>query len=105
MDDRTFDQQTASEWINIIENRGNSIRENDIYPRLNSWIRKILPSTVLDIGGGQGICSDKIELHNGSYTGVEPSLFLLNRAKQLYSSKNSFFTWQCLSVATSKRNY
>jgi ubiquinone/menaquinone biosynthesis C-methylase UbiE len=91
MDDSTFDQQTASDWINSIEKEGKSIRDDDIYPRLNSWIRNISPSTVLDIGCGQGICSDKIDLHKRSYIGVEPSAFLLNRAKQMYSCKNRVF--------------
>jgi ubiquinone/menaquinone biosynthesis C-methylase UbiE len=91
MDDKTFDQQTALDWINSIETEGKSHRDDDIYPMLDTWIKRASPLSVLDIGCGQGICSDKIDLNDRSYTGVEPSSVLLNRAKQLYPLEHRNF--------------
>ena len=47
----------------------------------------INPSTILDLGCGQGVCSEKINLKGRTYTGVEPSPFLLERATALYPHK------------------
>lgn len=91
MDDRTFDRETALEWISTIENSNSTIRDRDIYPRLNEWIDRTLPVKILEIGAGQGICSDNIDLAGRCYTGVDPSSFLIDRAKQLYSQKNRHF--------------
>lgn len=85
MDDRNFDQQTAQDWINAVEKPGKSWRDEQVYSKLNGLIRDALPKTILDIGCGQGICCEKIDLTKCKYTGVEPSPYLLNRAKQLYS--------------------
>jgi ubiquinone/menaquinone biosynthesis C-methylase UbiE len=59
--------------------------------KLNSLIHEASPKTILDIGCGQGICSEKIDLTKCKYTGVEPSPYLLNRAKQLYSTRARTF--------------
>jgi SAM-dependent methyltransferase len=92
MDDRTFDdQQTALEWINIIEHDQTGIRDKDIYPRLRTWVNRVSPSEILDIGAGQGICSDKIDLDGRRYTGLEPSPPLVDRAKELYRYANRRF--------------
>ncbi len=91
MNDHTFDEKDASDWINIVESPGARIRETDIYPLLKEWINSIAPSTILEIGAGQGICSEYIDLDNRTYTGVEPSPFLLARAKQLYPQTNRHF--------------
>ena len=40
---------------------------------------------------GRGICSDQIELEGGQYTGLEPSSFLVGRARQQYSSAGRAF--------------
>lgn len=88
MDDRIFDEQTAQDWIKAVERSGKSFRDDYIYPKLNSLICKYSPQSILDIGCGQGICSEKINLKNVKYTGIEPSSFLLDRAKQLYVDKN-----------------
>lgn len=84
MDDRTFDKQTAQDWIKAVETTGRSFRDDYVYPKINDLIHQNLPKRILDIGCGQGVCSEKIDLNNSKYTGVEPSNFLLNRAKQLY---------------------
>jgi SAM-dependent methyltransferase len=91
MDDRTFDQKTALEWISTIESNKNSIRDKDIYPCLNEWLALTSPVEILEIGAGQGICSDKIDLRGRNYTGIDPSPFLIDRAQQLYPQKNRHF--------------
>lgn len=91
MDDRNFDQQTAEDWINSVERSGESWRDDHVYLKLSDLIRKVSPETILDIGCGQGICSEKIDLGKCRYTGVEPSPYLLDRAKSLYSSGNKTF--------------
>ena len=91
MDDRTFDKKTAQDWIESVEKTGKSFRTDFIYPKLNNLIHHSLPKTILDIGCGQGICSDKIDLTQCRYTGIEPSSFLLDRAKQLYSQADKDF--------------
>jgi ubiquinone/menaquinone biosynthesis C-methylase UbiE len=90
MDDRRFDQETAMEWIKAIES-AKGVRNTDIYPNLNGWINGISPSEVLEVGAGQGVCSDKIDLTNRNYTGAEPSPYLLERAMQLYPQASKKF--------------
>lgn len=92
MDDQTFDQKNALEWINIIEDEKARTRESDIYPKLKAWVGQLGISEVLEIGCGQGVCSNHLELSACNYTGVEPSSFLLERAKQLYAANNRKFT-------------
>ena len=89
MDDRTFDQKTAQEWIKAIEGGKPSLRDDDIYPRLRTWIDQVAASEILKIGCGQGICSDQIDLNGRNYTGLEPSQFLVDRAKQLYPARST----------------
>jgi ubiquinone/menaquinone biosynthesis C-methylase UbiE len=91
MDDRTFDKKTAQDWIEAVEKSGKSFRDDFVYPKINNLIHETLPKMILDIGCGQGICADKIDLSQCRYTGVEPSLFLLDRAKQLYSQADKDF--------------
>jgi SAM-dependent methyltransferase len=91
MDDRNFDQQTAQDWINAVEKPGKSWRDDHVYSELDRLIHDASPKTILDIGCGLGICSEKIDLTKCKYTGVEPSPYLLSRAKQLYSSGTKTF--------------
>ncbi len=83
MDDKNFDRKSADEWIALIESSDASIREQDIYPRLNQWIWDNDITDVVDLGSGQGICSAKIP-EDTLYTGIEPSPFLLKRSMALY---------------------
>jgi SAM-dependent methyltransferase len=85
------DQKIALDWIKTIEGETGRIRENDIYPRLKSWINESSSFNILDVGCGQGICSDKIDLTGRHYIGVEPSSDLLERAKQLYQNEHRQF--------------
>lgn len=91
MDDRTFDEQTARQWIRAIEDRANPVREQDVYPFLRRWLESASPARVLEIGCGQGDCSAKINLAGRSYLGVDPSPFLIRRAKELHRSGNRRF--------------
>lgn len=92
MDDRHFDQTAAKEWIEIVEGEhGRKIREGDLYPYLRKWMAHIKPSRILDIGCGQGACSEKIDLDNCTYVGVDPSSYLLERAMSLHANGNRQF--------------
>jgi ubiquinone/menaquinone biosynthesis C-methylase UbiE len=91
MDDQIFDDETALQWINVIESANNSIRDRDIHPEVKAWVKINSLNEILEIGSGQGICSDKIDLDHRRYTGVEPSPKMTERAKELYSDKNRTF--------------
>ena len=92
MDDQNFSQEDAAEWIRLIEAVKVSTRENDIYRMLSEWVNQLQDSEVLEIGCGQGICSEHLDLIHHNYTGIDPSPFLIERALQLYSTKNRRFT-------------
>ena len=91
MDDRTFDHKTAQEWIEGVEGGTNRIRDQDVYPILRAWVEHASPQQILEIGCGQGVCSDHIDLKGRRYTGVDPSPFMLERAKKLYESQSRRF--------------
>jgi len=92
MDDSTFDDpKVAQLWINSIESESARVRDLDIYPRLSSWIKQISASEILEIGSGQGACSDKIDLDGRTYTGLEPSSIMVDRAIELYGQSNRRF--------------
>lgn len=92
MSESSNDQKIAADWIRVIESPSAlSTREKDIYPRLTEWIEAIAPTRILDIGCGQGICSAHINLQGRSYTGIEPSPLLIDRAHHLYKDANKQF--------------
>ncbi len=91
MDDRTFDDDTALQWIESVENSKASLSDIDIYPTIRSWLSQSDMVNVLEIGSGQGICSDKIDTIHCKYTGVEPSPLMTERARKLYAGKNRRF--------------
>ena len=84
MDDTIFDQRSASEWIASVESEAANVRESDIYPQLRTWLDRHSPREILDIGCGQGACSQQVDLTKCSYTGVDPSAFLIARAEELF---------------------
>lgn len=79
------DKDVAEQWIKSVEGEKGMIRDNETYPSLYRWFENTSKGTVVDIGSGQGICSSKIEGYS-KYIGVEPSVFLTERAKELYDS-------------------
>lgn len=91
MDDRLFDKKSADAWIANIENASAEVREQDIYPELRTWLTEIAASRVLDIGAGQGVCAAKVVPDHVSYVGLEPSPYLLRRARQLYEREGRQF--------------
>ncbi len=91
MDDRKFDKQSADEWISIIESSAAKIRSIDLYPKVSDWLDSAKSKKVLEIGCGQGDCYSKLQQKNIEYIGVDPSLFLIERAKKLNPSSSQNF--------------
>ena len=85
------DQKIALDWIKTVEGDKGRIRDGDIYPRLKTWVNSVSTIEILEIGAGQGICSDKIDLAGRNYTGLEHSPLLVDRAKQQYCYANRRF--------------
>ncbi len=85
------DEKVAEEWINSVENEKNMGRDKEVYPRLENWLNQQDIESVIEIGSGQGICSDKLKDFKGKYIGVEPSKTLTQRAKKLYDSDQRQF--------------
>jgi SAM-dependent methyltransferase len=84
--------QVAAEWITSVENEKGLLRDNEIYPYLKKWVSKVSPKVLVEIGAGQGICSDKIGDENfTTYIGIEPSVYLVDRALFLYTKPNKKF--------------
>lgn len=84
------EKENAREWINAIETidtKTENSRVTDVYPFLENWIKEVKPKTVVEIGSGQGICSDKLGEFKGHYIGIEPSKYLIQRAHELYRHK------------------
>ena len=79
------------DWIEMIEGERGNIREQDLYPKLNRWAASRPFENILDIGCGQGICSQKIDLGTSHYTGIDSSEFLISRATELYASSHIKF--------------
>lgn len=74
----------AKEWIDAIETEKGGARDREVYPMIRTWIKKNGFQKVLEIGSGQGICSQYVEV---DYVGVEPSQTLIDRANHLYPDK------------------
>lgn len=85
------DEIVADEWISSVENETAGIRDNELYPLLKDWAVRVQPKVIVDIGAGQGICADKLQLPGTTYIGVEPSTALVERANQKYSAANRSF--------------
>ncbi len=79
------------DWIEMIEGERGQVRDQDLYPKLSRWAGSRAFENILDIGCGQGICSMKINLDQGLYTGIDSSELLIKRAKELYESPNTKF--------------
>ncbi len=80
----------AKQWINSVEGEKGMTRDNESYPHLKKWHDSTTKGVIVDIGSGQGVCSEKINDYE-KYIGVEPSIFLTERAKELYSPNNREF--------------
>jgi ubiquinone/menaquinone biosynthesis C-methylase UbiE len=92
MEENPFEERhIAEQWIATVENEKGTIRDKEINPQLKEWLTAYSPKKVLDIGCGQGICSENVDLSSTAYIGVDPSLFLIERAKQIYNKPNCTF--------------
>jgi ubiquinone/menaquinone biosynthesis C-methylase UbiE len=83
------DGQVASQWNDWVHNsRPDDIRFTQIYPYLSRWMQEHQPGTVLEIGSGQGVSSERITLGMSQYLGIEPSKPLREFAHQQYPHLN-----------------
>jgi len=86
-----YNKKLANEWIDWVEKSNpDGTREQEMYPFIKKWIEKLKPNNLLDLGCGQGSCSELLD-DNIQYIGIDGSPTLIERAKKLYSSKNKEF--------------
>ena len=86
------DSKVANEWIEWVESSTPSgSRHSQIYPLIKNWLAIISPRTIADIGSGQGVVSEYINSRKAEYIGVDPSITLIKRAKELYGDKSKKF--------------
>lgn len=85
-------EQGAREWATSVENERGLWRDTVLYPAMRKWVESIPVSkpVILDIGSGQGRSATEVDRY-GAYIGVEPSRFLVDRAKSLYPAPNRYF--------------
>ncbi len=84
-------ESVANEWIASVEGEDGLWRDKVLYKELQRWLDALDHRDVLlDVGSGQGRLSSEITGY-GRYVGIEPSDFLVARAKQLYSAANRTF--------------
>lgn len=84
-----YNKKLAKEWLEWVENSSDP-REFTIFPYIKSWIKMVKPSSLVDIGCGQGSCSKLID-RNISYIGVDASETLIDRAKEIFLEDNKKF--------------
>jgi len=82
------DELVAQEWISSVEGEKGKVRDREIYPMLEAWSSEI-SGTIVEIGSGQGICSQYLGSFFGQYIGIEPSQVLTNRAIELYGKNQN----------------
>lgn len=86
-----YNKTLAKEWIDWVESPNmQGTREQEIFPFIKNWLKKIKPKVLGDIGCGQGSCSQAVG-NKTIYIGIDPSPTLIERAKNLYSSRNKKF--------------
>lgn len=86
------DEQVAKQWAASVEGESGLWRDTALYPAMRAWVESIAAErpTILDLGSGQGRSSSEIEGYE-KYIGVEPSTFLVDRAKALYARPDREF--------------
>lgn len=86
-----YGKQLSQEWAEWVEKSNpEGTRESEIFPFIKKWIKENNPKTLLDIGCGQGICSNLLS-EKLSYVGIDVSEQLIERGKKLYGIKNKEF--------------
>lgn len=81
--------EVAKEWIKSVEGEKGQIRDKYIYPILQDWLKECNTGKLLDLGCGQGVASQFCK--GFVYFGIDPSLTLINRAKEVYGLCGTFF--------------
>lgn len=71
-----------------MEGERGGIRDTFLYPLLREWSDRGNFRCVLDVGCGQGIASTIVRADE--YVGVEPSVYLVERAKERYANQGTF---------------
>lgn len=84
-----IDPVVAREWIASVENEQGGLRDSDIYPRLRAWSDCQQPGLLVEIGAGQGACARHVIAE--SYLGIEPSVPLVRRARQINTDPSRQF--------------
>jgi SAM-dependent methyltransferase len=91
-EDNPFEDKTvAKEWANSVENEHGLIRDKETYPLVKAWIESVHPRIIVEIGSGQGILANTVQSAGARYIGVEPSVYLVERARALYPHENREF--------------
>ncbi|HEU0080867.1 MAG TPA: class I SAM-dependent methyltransferase [Candidatus Paceibacterota bacterium] len=81
-------ESAAKQWVEWTKTFDKTDTRNIfLYPRLSKWVAKINPKTLLEIGSGSGLCSEKIAIGGSEYIGVEPSAALRRYAKETYPDR------------------
>lgn len=65
----------------MIESPGADIRTQDLYPALSKWAEGNSLKSILDIGCGQGVCSQHLGSQLEKYVGVDPSPRMIEKAQ------------------------
>jgi SAM-dependent methyltransferase len=86
------DESIARAWAESVEGESGMWRDTVLYPAMRVWLTGVKEKepVILDIGSGQGRASNEIEGYK-KYVGVEPSEFLVRRARDLYTAENREF--------------
>ena len=61
------------DWIDCVEGKAGSVRDADTYPKLLVWAQQTSPSMVLQIGCGQGACSQHVAQADRQFFGIGSS--------------------------------
>lgn len=86
------DPKIGEQWATSVEGEKDLWRDQTLYPATRAWLDTFNKgeATIVDIGSGQGRLSAELSGYK-KYIGVEPSEFLTDRAKDLYSSEKRDF--------------
>lgn len=86
-----YNDQLADEWSDWVETPNpEGSREKDLFPLFADWLKNTKPSTLIDIGCGQGIISTLLA-DDISYLGIDVSPPLISRATERYSDTGRKF--------------
>jgi ubiquinone/menaquinone biosynthesis C-methylase UbiE len=86
-----YDRKLANEWMKWVEEPNpDGTREREMFPLIRKWVEKLKPKVMVDLGCGQGSCSELVD-NKIRYIGIDSSPTLIRRAERLHSSPNRKF--------------